>query len=193
MGSLLRSLLVVYLWTSSPFAHGFMAPQPPVNQPKHSSALVLSAVDTMTLNWVGLAVGTVASVVVMQNPNLSDQIREAVSGNSSPVLASAGTATLSPPPAKEAVAPVAVKKPEAPKATNVVSTVEMKETQKEIQQKLAQVGDRIQNAVSTTTPLDKIYTEPYSDQVKRPIKLKSRVMEKLSKKVFMPWKRWSDL
>lgn len=189
-------------------ANAFVAPHIPDSgvrvaqqrrTPPHS-ALVLSDVDTMTLNWVGLAVGTLASMAVMKNPDMADQIRKAVSGSSSPVLASAGTATLSPPPPpaaavvkKETVAPV--KQPETPtppvKKVTVVSTSSLKETQKEIKETLQQVNTKLQ---STTPPvLDKIYTEPYSDQVKRPIKQKSRVLEKLSKKCVMPWKRWGDL
>lgn len=164
---------------------------------RQSTFISLADLDTMTLNWIGLAVGTLASLLVYQN----DQNQETATSTST-VMASATLAppppVVSAPPKKEAATPVAVSKPAAPAKVPVVeataqATKVMKETQKEIKQNLQQVGEKLQTAAVAATTDSPVFTEPYSDQVKLSVKRKSRFVGKLTKKVFMPWKAWSDL
>jgi hypothetical protein len=224
--TVLVKALVALLWLVN-FAQGFVVPtprrsfgsscgggggsggiRPPrrlVVSQQQSTLLSLADFDTMTLNWIGLAVGTMASLWVYQN----DQNQEGESTSpSQPVMASSST-TLAPSkpvaaPKKETTTTVAVAKPpvvpaktttkiEAPPKPVVaapVATKVMKETQKGINQKLQQVADKMQ---TTTQPEAPVFTEPYSDKVKLSVKRKSRFVGKLTKKVFMPWKAWSDL
>jgi hypothetical protein len=160
----------------------------------------LADFDTMTLNWIGLAVGTLASLLVYQ----MDQNQETATSTST-VMASATLAPPPPvasaPPKKETATPVAVSKPAAPVKVPVVEAATpkpvvkvMKETQQEIKQNLQQVGEKLQTTAAAAAATDSpVFTEPYSDQVKLSVKRKSRFVGKLTKKVFMPWKAWSDL
>jgi hypothetical protein len=228
--TVLVKALVALLWLVN-LAQGFVVPTPsrsfgsscggggtpgirplrrPVVSQQQSTLLSLADFDTMTLNWIGLAVGTMASLWVYQN----DQNQEGESTSpSQPVMASSSTGTLA--PSKPVAAPkketttVSVAKPPVVPAKTTTTTMEappkpvavvaapvaakvMKETQKEINQKLQQVADRMQTttAVQSEAP---VFTEPYSDKVKLSVKRKSRFVGKLTKKVFMPWKAWSDL
>jgi hypothetical protein len=225
--TVLVKALVVLLWLVN-FAQGFVVPTPSrsfgstscggggtpgirspprrlVVSQQQSTLLSLADFDTMTLNWIGLAVGTMASLWVYQN----DQNQEGESTSpSQPVMASSST-TLAPPAPKKETTIVSVAKPPVVPAKTTTTTMEappkpvavvaapvatkvMKETQKEINQKLQQVADKMQTttAVQSEAP---VFTEPYSDKVKLSVKRKSRFVGKLTRKVFMPWKAWSDL
>lgn len=230
MAAVIKALLAL-LWLMNHSAQGFVAPttktscssfasstagmivlRPPPQQQRspvslQSTFLTLADIDTMTLNWIGLAVGTMASLLVYQN----DQIQEekvgtssssTTTGSSSSVTmassSSTTTTTLAPPPPPVAATPRPVSvaaKPaavaaiaEAPTPPVVVPTKVMKETQKEIKQKLQQVGDTLQSTAATSKSTSTqseapIFTEPYSDKVKLSVKRKSRFVGKLTKKV----------